>query len=137
MAYRFSVLLISRVPSTSRLPLYLGGGLGVASLVSSLFATEGPILCPFRRCTGGYCPGCGGTRAAIALVRGDVSQAWALHPWVVLLAVQSMVMSVAALAGSRSVVAPLVRPLVMFNIVIGVMIWATRIGVGAIPPPFL
>jgi hypothetical protein len=33
------------------------------------------VGCPFRMLTGLDCPGCGGTRAAHALVRGDVARA--------------------------------------------------------------
>ena len=32
--------------------------------------------CPFLAVTGHYCPGCGGTRAILALLHGDVAAAW-------------------------------------------------------------
>lgn len=31
--------------------------------------------CPFRRVTGIHCPGCGGTRSMLALIRGDFLEA--------------------------------------------------------------
>lgn len=37
-------------------------------------------VCPFKRLTGLPCPGCGMTRAYLALLRGDISGAFQLHP---------------------------------------------------------
>lgn len=39
-------------------------------------------LCVFHKYTGYYCPGCGGTRAAFALVRGNLLKSIYLHPFV-------------------------------------------------------
>ena len=36
--------------------------------------------CTFERITGLYCPGCGGSRAFIALVRGDIMGSLKFHP---------------------------------------------------------
>lgn len=47
---------------------------------------EGPTLCPFALLTGHACPLCGCTRAASALLRGEVGLAWELHPLVVVAA---------------------------------------------------
>lgn len=47
-------------------------------------AHGGPTVCPFALLTGMACPGCGLTRAAAALVRGDVGAAWEFHPLVLL-----------------------------------------------------
>jgi len=35
--------------------------------------------CPFFEATGLLCPGCGGTRALAALLRGDIVGAWRLN----------------------------------------------------------
>ncbi|MEI6653670.1 MAG: DUF2752 domain-containing protein [Verrucomicrobiota bacterium] len=35
--------------------------------------------CYFRRLTGCYCPGCGGTRAFFALLRGELGLAWRMN----------------------------------------------------------
>lgn len=43
-------------------------------------ATQGPTTCPFAIITGQACPLCGGTRAASALLRGDIDLAWQMHP---------------------------------------------------------
>lgn len=39
--------------------------------------------CLFQRLTNLYCPGCGGTRAVLALLRGDVLLSLKYHPLVV------------------------------------------------------
>ena len=43
--------------------------------------------CMFHRLTGYYCPGCGGTRAVIALFRGKILTSLYFHPIVVYTAV--------------------------------------------------
>lgn len=47
-----------------------------------LASTLTRIGCPFRFLTGIPCPGCGMSRAALALVTGHVGAAWAYHPLV-------------------------------------------------------
>lgn len=42
--------------------------------------------CPFWRLTGLYCPGCGGTRALVALVNGRFAESIRIHPLVIYLA---------------------------------------------------
>jgi hypothetical protein len=44
-----------------------------------------PTICGFARCTGVACPGCGMTRAAGQLVRGNVVEALRYHPLVLLI----------------------------------------------------
>ncbi len=39
-----------------------------------------PVSCPFKMITGLPCPGCGGMRAAWALLHGDVSDALWMNP---------------------------------------------------------
>lgn len=43
--------------------------------------------CTFNKWTGFYCPGCGGTRAVFALIRGNVFKSLYLHPFVPYVAV--------------------------------------------------
>jgi hypothetical protein len=40
----------------------------------------GPVLCPFRAATGLPCPTCGLTRAAHAILHGDIGAAFAINP---------------------------------------------------------
>lgn len=44
---------------------------------------EGGIPCLFHEFTGLYCPGCGGTRAAIALLHGRLITSFLYHPLVI------------------------------------------------------
>jgi Protein of unknown function (DUF2752) len=67
--------------------------------LSSWLGSALPV-CPLRSLTGVACPACGGTRALLALVRGDLAGAMAWNPFVIL--------GIAGLltAGIASVVAP-------------------------------
>lgn len=42
--------------------------------------------CSFREATGLYCPGCGGTRAFLALLEGDIVKSFIYHPAVLYIA---------------------------------------------------
>lgn len=42
--------------------------------------TEIGIRCPINLITGLQCPGCGTTRMAVSLLRGDLSSAWSYNP---------------------------------------------------------
>jgi hypothetical protein len=106
-------------------------------LVASAGADDGVVLCPFRRCTGGYCPGCGATRAAHRFVRGDLTGSWAHHPWIVLAAVQVVILgAVVAFMDPpqrRDRLRRLATPLLIANSVLMIVIWAVRLSAGAIP----
>lgn len=43
---------------------------------------QGQFPCLFHMITGAYCPGCGGTRAILALIRGNMVQSILYHPFV-------------------------------------------------------
>lgn len=112
--------------------------LGAASAAAVAFAgdEDGPVLCPWRRCTGAYCPGCGATRAAHHLLRGDVTASWAAHPMVLVVAVQVAVL--ALLCTRRSTLASLrtgrLGPrLLVGNAALLLAVWAFRLLTGAIP----
>ena len=45
-------------------------------------AGQGYFPCLFHTLTGVYCPGCGGTRAAAALLQGKLLQSFYYHPLV-------------------------------------------------------
>jgi len=55
-------------------------GLGLLAVFTP--SDDSATICPFALCTGTACPGCGLTRAASALVRGDIGVAFAYHPLV-------------------------------------------------------
>lgn len=48
----------------------------------ALTSTLGFVPCPVRTVTGVSCPGCGMTRACVALSAGDVGAAWHAQPFV-------------------------------------------------------
>lgn len=54
---------------------------GYFTIVYVVFAWLG-IGCVFRDCLGFPCPGCGMSRAALALTRLDFAAAWGYHPLV-------------------------------------------------------
>ncbi len=58
------------------------GGLALLVYVIWLRPILPAIPCPFSAFWGIYCPGCGGTRAAIALIRGQLLTAFWYHPLV-------------------------------------------------------
>jgi hypothetical protein len=104
-------------------------------LVITASSDDGFVICPFRRCTGGYCPGCGGTRALHRLGRGDVVGAWQHHPWAVLLAVQAVIIGVVLLfaAAWRDRLRQLLLPVAVANTILALGIWILRLQAGSVP----
>lgn len=49
-----------------------------------------PVLCPFRHITGVPCVACGGTRAILALTRGDLHAAFVWNPLVAVSALAAL-----------------------------------------------
>ena len=114
-------------------------GVCAAAALTELSADEGQVFCPYRLATGGWCPGCGGTRALKHLVRGDVGQSLAMNPWTTVLFVQALAISVGLLAKPSTTVSWLRRysaRIALFNLVAGLSFWIVRLSVGAIPLPF-
>ncbi len=114
-------------------------GVCAAAAFTELSAEEGQVFCPFRLLTGGWCPGCGCTRALKALVRGDVRDSLAMNPWTLVLFVQALLVSVALLVSPSRTVAWVQRHRVAIaatNLVIGLSFWGIRLAAGVIPLPF-
>jgi hypothetical protein len=67
---------------------WAGTSIGAAALVAAavlLYVVDPQAVdwlpkCPFHQLTGWHCPGCGGTRAAHAMLHGDFAQALAFNP---------------------------------------------------------
>ena len=74
---------------TPLLLLLLVGGSAAAVSLAPVHAA-----CGFRVVTGAPCPGCGMTRACLALLRGDVAASFSLHP----MAIPVALVAAAALA---------------------------------------
>lgn len=115
--------------------------IAVGTLVFTATGDDGFVLCPFRRCTGGYCPGCGGTRAVRNLAQGNISGAWTHNPWVVLVAVQAVLAAVALafVAAPRRIprLRAIAMPLLAINTVMLIAIWIVRLQNDAIPTGWL
>ncbi len=119
-------------------------GLVLAGSTGEVPADEGFVLCPFRRCTGGYCPGCGATRATGALFRGDVVGSIRLHPLIVVWFAQIAIMAGWLALGPRAGRVTRLRQgwarwgtgLLLANTVAAVVVWIARVGTGSIPVAF-
>lgn len=113
----------------------------------------GPELCVVRGWTGGWCPGCGGARAAHHLLHGELGAAWTDHPWVVLAAVQVVVAVVALVVvrgwtrrspttlersspGRSSPGSAALAAILLVNAGALLAIWFVRVATGAIPGPW-
>lgn len=99
---------------------------------------DGPTVCPFALCTGMACPGCGMTRAASHLIRGNLTTALGYHPLVPLIAAMSIVGWVWYLLrrSGRARTLP-TRWVNAILIVTGVMllgVWVARALTGTLPP---
>jgi Protein of unknown function (DUF2752) len=119
-------------------PIRVAGLAAAAVLVIDAGGTDnGAGLCIFRRCTGGYCPGCGMTRSARHLTRGEFTAAWHDHPWLVLAAGQAIIAAVLwgllRHLGRSFHTQRLVISVAVLNVVLVVGIWITRLVDGSIP----
>lgn len=99
---------------------------------------DGVTICPFALFTGMACPGCGMTRAASSLIRGDLTAALGYHPlvpWIALLSIGGWAWFLLRRSGR---VEPL--PTRWVNTILigtGVMllgVWAARLLSGTLPP---
>jgi hypothetical protein len=66
---------------------------GAALLAPTLLRPDGhgPVLCPLRRITGVWCPGCGMTRSFGWLAHGDLHQSLRYHPLAPLLLIEGVI----------------------------------------------
>ncbi len=100
--------------------------------------SEGPTFCPFALCTGTACPGCGMTRAASSLIRGDLGGALTLHPLVPLVGAQLAAGWVWYLLRRRGLVRPLsnksLNAILIATAVALLAVWVARLAGGTLPP---
>lgn len=98
---------------------------------------DGPTICPFALCTGSACPGCGMTRAASSLVRGDIGAAMVFHPLVILIAFQAGGAWIWYLLRRRDLVRPMSQStLTLILATTGlalVLVWMVRLLSGSLP----
>jgi len=115
----------------------LAAPVGAIALIV-LQSDDGPTVCPFALCTGLACPGCGMTRAASNLIRGNLTTALRFHPLVPLIAALSVGGWAWYLLRRSGRVRPLpARWVSAILIVTGVMllgVWIARALTGTLPP---
>lgn len=99
---------------------------------------EGPTICPFALCTGSACPGCGMTRAAQYLVRGDFGTALSYHPLVPLIALQLGAAWAWYLLRrsdrARPISSRALNAILIGTTVVLVGVWLARLLTGSLPP---
>jgi hypothetical protein len=136
-------LLARSHPGTARVHagrpwLWVAPLAALAALALPNTGDDGPTLCPFALVTGTACPGCGLTRAAGSLVRGDWEAAFAYHPLVLLVALWLGGAWALALARSRgrdvSLSPRLTNGLVVTTAVLFVVVWLVRLATDTLPP---
>ena len=58
---------------------------------------NGQMPCLFQEITGLYCPGCGGTRAVKALLKGEVISSFLYHPFILYMVILAVIFAVSYL----------------------------------------
>jgi hypothetical protein len=120
-----------------RLALAAPVGLALILLAGSP-GDEGPTLCPFALMTGTACPGCGMTRAASLLIRGDVGAAIGYHPLIPLIAILAIggwTWFLLVRSGrARPPTTQAVNALLITTGVLLVAVWLARLVSGSLPP---
>lgn len=99
---------------------------------------DAPTVCPFALCTGMACPGCGMTRAASMLVRGDFASAVSFHPLVplvALLATGGWIWFALRKAGKvQAMSGRLLNGILVASLIALVVVWIARLALGTLPP---
>jgi hypothetical protein len=119
--------------------LTLAAPLGVAVLLlAGSPGDEGPTICPFALMTGTACPGCGLTRAASHLIRGDLGAAIDYHPlipWIAALAIGGWAWFLLVRSGrARPMRTRTINTLLITTGVLLVAVWVARLVSGSLPP---
>ena len=111
------------------------GVLGLALLTPS---DDGPTICPIALCTGTACPGCGMTRAASTLIKGDLAGALDYHPLIPLILAQVVVGWVWFALQRAGLVRPASNRTITLVLALTslalVSVWVARLLSGTLPP---
>lgn len=110
--------------------------IGVLALTQGI--EEGPTICPFALGTGIACPGCGMTRAASWMLRGDFSSALAYHPLLPAIALLALGGWIWFLLRKTGRVQPmsnrLLNGVLIATLVALLAVWVARLVTGSLPP---
>lgn len=111
---------------------------GAAALLAMDPSDDGPTLCPIALLTGVACPGCGMTRAASALLRGNIDLALDYHPLIPLIAlllVAGWSWFLMRRAGRVGPISNRVLNLVLIGAGVSLAaVWILRAATGTLPP---
>lgn len=110
--------------------------------ISALTLAQGfedtPTMCPFALATGMACPGCGMTRAAGQLLRGDFGAAVAYHPLIPAIALLTAVGWGWFVLRRTGRVRPMsnrtLNGVLIATAVALVAVWVIRLATGSLPP---
>lgn len=107
-------------------------------LMAGSSGDDGPTLCPFALMTGTACPGCGMTRAASHLIRGDLEAAIGYHPLIPLIAILAVggwAWFLLVRSGrARPPTSQTVNVTLITTGVLLVAVWLARLVSGSLPP---
>lgn len=99
---------------------------------------DGPTICPFALATGMACPGCGMTRAAAHLLRGDLATAVSYHPLVPAVALMAAVGWTWFVLRRSGRVQPMsnrmLNGVLIATVVALAAVWVARLAMGSLPP---
>ena len=125
----------SRIGNRSLLAIPFVAAVALAAINPS---DASPTICGFANCTGVACPGCGMTRAAGQLFRGNLSEALRYHPLVLLVVAEVIGAWTIWMAHRAGWITWRRRR--WADIVIGgtavllLVLWAVRLATGTTPP---
>lgn len=126
--------------SSHRTLWFVGTALAIA--VAATLVVVGPregSPCLILAATGVSCPGCGMTRAAAAMLRGNWSSMWALHPMAPFVAMQGLAVWVlwgwTVFVRKRTVDEVVLLGLLVVNTTALALVWVVRLVLGALPAP--
>lgn len=130
--------LSSSALSSHRTLWFAGTAIGL--IVAAALLAVGPgetSVCLIRATTSVSCPGCGMTRAAAALLRGDLSRAWTYHPLGPFVAIQAIVVWAAwgwtVFVRRARVDEAMLLALFLGNFALLVIVWLARLATGTLP----
>ncbi|SEO26441.1 Protein of unknown function [Amphibacillus marinus] len=109
-----------RLTRKALLPLSLvGGGILYLKVLSPYFGIH--IPCPFYSVTGLYCPGCGITRASLAILNGDLHQAFRYNMVIFLVLPLLLINYLLEQKGHRQASKLLLTSLLVITILFGIL----------------
>jgi hypothetical protein len=118
--------------------IFLSPFVAIGALTLAQGFEDTPTMCPFALATGMACPGCGMTRAAGQLLRGDFGTAVAYHPLIPAIALLTTVGWGWFVLRRTGRVHPMsnrtLNGVLIATAVALVAVWVIRLATGSLPP---